>query len=99
MRLVSSGDLLHQHLYNNSVTRNLSYKYRYICSSGIKVPFLVSFRSSPPLETKLSAIEMFDSLLSSSCSSARAMVPAPFCSLALSVAAPLKAALVNFELE
>ncbi|CAL5435556.1 unnamed protein product [Camellia sinensis] len=61
--------------------------------NGDKLPFLVRLRSSPPLETKFNAIETF---ASSTCSSVRdiLVVPYPFSSLAFSVAAPLKAALV-----
>ena len=59
-----------------------------------KLPFLVRLRSSPPLETKFIAVKALDSLPSSTCSSARAIgaPPHPFCSLALRMAAPLKAA-------
>ena len=63
--------------------------------SSRKLPFLVRFSSSPPLETKFTAAETFEFLPSSTCSSARAIVavPYPFCNLAFSVAAPLRAAL------
>lgn len=53
--------------------------------------------SSPPLATKLRAAVTVDSLLPSTHSSARATAaaPFPFCSLALRVAAPLNAVIVN----
>lgn len=56
------------------------------------MPFLVRFRSSPPLETKSNA--EFDSF-PSHFSSAKAKVVPPYslCSLTLSVAAPRKAAI------